>query len=380
MTITEISVSGADYARYLTSFGEEKVIRDITGILKETIKQLQARHELYLLLDDSNKKRIMYFMYDLYNVDNYIARELQDIAAREGQAARDIEKDRLHSAFKQQLEKAYNLVKNHHPSLRIDCGYWIQVDPPQSIEVRRRIYLNCRPEYIDTIVRVLLQYLLTNQARFVFKFPNFDDVRINGRLHQPHNDCLIRADKVVVYYGNDEPTHRVLEQFVQRYKNFLHPDQPLFTNRLVEGAGFAYEPTEDMHGYFGTHIKTKDPVTGREEPERASFGQFIALIATRYLIAWAMKHMLVCPICHRGAEITHKMCGGCGYVFARCSHCGVPLSGNAKICPGCGLLANLELIDRRYGVVLPNDVQIRQIALAVFHFKLKEKHKFIFTP
>lgn len=270
---------------------DAKIINDITHVIKETLRVLQ-KHKPQIYFRISTKphskqieRELDDTIYELYHIDSKIAKYFTDVYTLEVEEQYKEKVMKLNLIFKDRLRQALQIVEKHADKFVIYKNSWIQVNPKASINTTRRMYLNCDPEHVNIVIHDLIHLMMGaffsgRKPKIKFKFPNYKIVRMK---------MLIRADKVVVYYGDDETTHKVLRDWAGMAGRFFHKDTPLFTRVEREGVGFAYEPPPKQREYVVAF-------TGRE---KVSFGSFMSLVIARYLYAWSIEHNHT----PRGAEI-----------------------------------------------------------------------------
>jgi len=254
------------------------------------------------------QNKLQSIIYNLYHRDPKLAGYFNDIKGIEVKTEYAEEVRKLDTIFKDRLKQAYDLVHIHTDMFTINTRNrggsltgWVQVNPKFDLDVTRRMYLNVMPEHINLVVFALVNLMLhgfqsNKLPQIIFKFPN----PVCGTQRE-----LIRADKVVVYYGNDAETHKILSEWSHAMGKYFHSDTPLFTTKIVDGVGFAYEPPPEQHEYTVKH-------TG----EMASFGSFMSLVIGRYLHAWilhnkkipndAEMHQIAAEIYHYKLMKEHK--------------------------------------------------------------------------
>ena len=311
------------------------VVRDIAYSIREVIRVLDRGGRLNELFDLKEFKKIQDEIYELYNKDAAMVLFLNDILQQEGQERYYEVLRKEITKFKQALILSETIVRSKNNLQIVRHGIWIQVNPEYAVDAKRRLYINCQPEYINHVVNYLATYLAQGHAKYIFKFPDANSIRLNAPAE------LVRADKLVIYYENDAQTHEFLIKILQTLRHYLRIDVPLFTHKIENGIAFAYEPPPEVHEYVQEH-------TG----ERASFGMFMALVIARYLQAWVVAHR-------------------------RCPDCKERLPVGAMVCPRCGAPVAQRRADMHD---IPNEQEIKTIAEEIFTFKLKQRHNFQFEP
>lgn len=289
---------------------ENKIIKDIALVIQEGIRIYLKRSKVIRCkkcdrtfqhgiktqfciycgndLTDDVAKEIAEIMYGIYNKDLSLRHWFNDIYVNERNIAYAGDMIRLNNLYQSKLVAATGILKMHEPQhffLEKDT-YWIRVWPTEARNLRfkrniinnlkKRIYLNVDPQYFDTIVGSLVAIIANGvlkqyRDKIMFKFVN----PLNPHL----SEHLIRAEKIVVYYSNEQLLHNALVHWVTSKSKMLRPHAPLFTTEIVPGAGYAYEPLPEHHTYHEIHSGGV-----------ASFGTFITLNVGRYLYGWILKH------------------------------------------------------------------------------------------
>ncbi len=204
------------------------------------------------------------------------------------------EVERLSDVFKNKLAAAFLTAREHKDVLGVSIrGAWVYVSTPYNPAVRRRMYLNCVPEHMDTVVRELINLMLCSfqgklQQYIAFKFPFFSKIE---RIH------LIKADKIIVYYEDGPDTHEILQRWARSMSKYFHSDAPKFTRQEIDGVGFAYEPLPEHKEYAKEH--------GEEE---VSFSGFMALVIAEHLYSWCISHQKI-PDQAELAELAKEILG-----------------------------------------------------------------------
>ncbi|MFH1181463.1 MAG: hypothetical protein V1702_00735 [Candidatus Woesearchaeota archaeon] len=262
-----------------------KVITDIELAIRECLSVLRAHFpQIYLELIARRYNKggvetpVSHIIYRLYNADPKIAQYFKDILGNEVKEQYSERVKALNKFFIEALERARYIVEQYRSVLDINYGSgWIQVNPKGRLETTRKMYLNCEPAYIDKVigelVKLMIHGFVNTRPAIIFKFPNPSnaDMRV-----------LIRSEKIVVYYGNDQLTHGVLADWAGMMSKYFRENAPLFTKKAREGVAFAYEPSPDQQEYAREH-------TGEE----ASFGYFMSLVIARHLYTWCILHQRI---------------------------------------------------------------------------------------
>lgn len=260
---------------------QTKIIGDITHAISECLNFIskhdpQVYSQLTLLPDKKAiEEKLKDIIYKLYHVDPKMTFFFRDIFGEEAKEQYAEKIRQLNELFVNRLKQALAIVEMHRDRFNVDIDWWVQVNPKTEVNVTRRMYLNCDPEYISIVIADLVKLMFVgfghaNTPQIIFKFPN--PARVSKSM-------LIRADKVVIYYGDDPVTHEILRDWVGSMAKFLREHVPLFTRKEREGVGFAYEPPPEQQEYAKLH-------TG----EMTSFGGFMALVIARYLYAWCQQY------------------------------------------------------------------------------------------
>lgn len=261
---------------------DTKIINDIAHAIKETLQALkkyepETYSELSAEQSDSKKikRKLSNIIYKLYHADPKMAKYFADIFTLKIKEQYKNEVIRLNTVFRDRLHQALNIVKRHADDFIILRDFWVQVCPKTGVKIVRRMYLNCDPEHINIVIYDLMLLLegafsKGKKPKITFKFPDYKTVEMKE---------LIRADKIVIYYGDDRATYKLLNDWVEKVGHFLHKDAPLFTRVEKEGVGFAYELSPKHQDYAKMHIG-----------DTTSFGGFMALVIARYLHSWSMEH------------------------------------------------------------------------------------------
>jgi hypothetical protein len=213
-------------------------------------------------------------LYHLYRVDPKMRRYFTDLYCDEAKKEYEGEVKKHFAQYKTSLQDAVEVALRHRDKLHTRTkDVFFVVEPKYPVELKRRFYLNCMPDKIGVVVAYLINFMLSNPGiEFFFKFPR-PEVLTLGRL--------TRADKIVVYFSNNPQTVQQLTSFVRSGQviKFLHPNAPLFTKRIEEGIGFAYEPSPEHQKFAHEHTK-----------ELESFGSFMCLVIAKALHEWSLKH------------------------------------------------------------------------------------------
>lgn len=261
---------------------QNKIIGDITHAISECLNFI-SKHDpqvysqlIFSPYKKAIEKKLADIIYKLYHVDPKITFFFRDIFGEEAKEQYAEKIRQLNELFVNRLKQTLAIVETHRDRLNVYIwGGWVQVNPKTEVNVTRRMYLNCDPEYINIVIADLVKLMLVgfghaHTPQIIFKFP--DPARVSKSM-------LIRADKVVIYYGDDPVTHEILRDWVGSMAKFFREHVPLFTRKEREGVGFAYEPPPEQQEYAKLH-------TGEMTP----FGGFMALVIARYLYAWCQLH------------------------------------------------------------------------------------------
>ena len=228
----------------LDSQTEHKVVLNIAYSIREVIRVLTSKGELNELFNPAKFKKIQDEIYELYNKDAGMILFLNGIIQQEGLERYYEILRQENTKFKQALLQSEYIVKSKNNLQIVRHGIWIQVNPEYAVDAKRRLYVNCQPEYINHVVNYLAKYLAQGHAKYIFKFPSAQSIRLDVPAE------LVRADKLVIYYENDAQTHEFLIKILQTLRPYLRIDTPLFTHKIENGIAFAYEPPPDPHTYI----------------------------------------------------------------------------------------------------------------------------------
>jgi len=212
-------------------------------------------------------------IYGFANLDhNMIRRYFDDMLDLEVKEEYREELHHLTRIYVEKLRVAFQITAQHRDQLEVGVfGNFIAVRSHET-NIKRRMYLNCVPDHIDKVVDSLIKLMLKG-LKFEFKFPLFEKL-------SPH--MLVKADKIIVYYGDDSHTHNTLKVWSKSMADFFHSDAPRFTRQEIEGVGFAYQPLPEHHQY------------AREHPdESVSFSKFMSIVIAEHLYKWCLKHQKI---------------------------------------------------------------------------------------
>ncbi|PIN88159.1 hypothetical protein COV12_00030 [Candidatus Woesearchaeota archaeon CG10_big_fil_rev_8_21_14_0_10_32_24] len=134
-----------------------------------------------------------------------------------------------------------------------------------------RIYLNPKLGHFKDVIVDLMRFYSrmpsTRKAPLMFKIPFWANL-------QPI--MVEKSDKIVIYAN---PKNRLIERLVARIKNYpndyFNDAIPLFTHRIRNGVGRAYEPKEE-----NVFVRALRRITGKENLY-LSYGQHISFLIAR---------------------------------------------------------------------------------------------------
>jgi hypothetical protein len=322
---------------------EDKIIGDIEYVIQYLIEVLKKRNQLDLLYKGKHGSTdISKYIYRLYSrLGSPFQTHLLDILDLIVNPDSSSYITKVLSEYKKSLSKAEHVIKECEFANVFKQGGWVGMTIIGNLGgVKRRLYVNCDPAHVHKVMETLMKahtehgffrrcrhcgaYFTTRPGKELpsgkryagNKCPNPDCLKerkgiIQLKFSDPDTadiTDLVRTDKIVLYLDDDPISLKIAVSVLKKCEGYLNEEVPKFTNKLFKGIGFAREPGEEHKRYVKEHMR-----------EIASFGKFMSLVISRYLVAWAVKR-------------------------------------------------------RR----IPDKNEIREIAKEIYHYKLKERHMYDF--
>ncbi len=277
-------------------FIEETLPQDVEAMVRETVRVLKKFHAksipslVYGEISKEKAKELHKIIYNLYCIDSSMHKYIVDIYTLEIKEQYKEKVEKINERFMIALEQAHQIIEKYRERFtELEKKEWIicTLKGVSKNDITRRMYLNCEPDHILTVVLSLMNWAEKYKMNVIFKFPNYKSVTFAE---------LIRADKIVIYYGESGRTHELLRDWVGSVRTFLRPARPMFTRIEREGAAFAFEPTPDQHAFYYNTI-------GKE----SSFGSFVALVVAWGILSWSVSHTHLPYSTEDFAEVTKEI-------------------------------------------------------------------------
>ena len=299
----------------------EKVMNNIIFVLKSLIKYLKKKGKLELI-QQGNVNEITDILYELYNIDSRYLSKVADAVDKVVYPKHKASIDREIAAYKEALDETAMLVTKREKdskkmvSLKSASGtIWNIIEPKGANTIKNmigsKLYINCKTKHLADLVIFLVDKMLNELLRKKrcphcgrTEEPLTNDKALRLRCscgnffktypaqikflnhfllgNADRYQLFLRADKVIIYVIDNPAILTGLAGWLAEFgADKFNPTTPLFTKEIMNGVGFASEPTDKQaskHGFknFGSimcKIIAESLILAYKEHQRLPFGE-----------------------------------------------------------------------------------------------------------
>ncbi len=287
---------------------EKDVVYDINFILQRLIHHLQRKEQTHLLIDNDIEE-VQEILYALYSFDYQFDSHLIDVVDCA-----------IHPDKKQAIKKKLAFYKAALQKTEREClsgeaerilsapnrkNGWFYTGIPNrqkfGKEIKGRIYLNCKIRSIPIVVYNIIQQMkrelaFEDQCPECREFlPPFTIFCPKCRVYLPktfpvsfkfldpedlgaHDYAeVLRPDKVVLYIFPSARILKIITAWLKKMEMHFHPQVPLFTKQIIDGVGYAPEPTEEQKKQYRA-------ASGKRGG--TSFGGLLCFLVAKVICTW----------------------------------------------------------------------------------------------